>query len=640
MAKQRGSRKWAIVVAASICVAVGSTGAHQAEAGDGAFTRAELGLVLMIDAVIGLENIEFEPVTDSGIALDGMPNPILGVYAQAYLMGIGIDQDELQIDVPPPFRTTNAGSAVYLSNQQVFTMVIAQLLGAPVLSDAAISEVSLAWTLFGQPVLETSEVANDPLIGAANVVGNGSIGGEELNSFAVVENNAFAQYDNPIPTFEFFRADGFYQVWLIPGVPENLAVTSSHASEFSLESMYASQAPVPIPTEIIDLDDPELLALAAQSMRDFQLSLLTPEEYLEAVLGGAVDDTGEADVPDEPDDGEQVLDGQTETQVEEGDSADGQSEIQAQEATGGETDETDAAVPDPVAEPAGAPADDGDDVQTDPEVGGTAGDEPSGSGGSGWLRWLLILGVPVALAVAIVLFLRGRGDRLPADPKEWKPIFDDEEDEFMERLVHRGTGETIGPDDPRFEDLVAALLPPPPAIPLPYIVEQNEAMMESVSDEVSPLAEPNDPVAVEPLDQTVAVMAEPPGLDGPGDDTTERLRWFAFLDDLPVSSGGWSPVSNGALTMAHTGEVPETVDPDGWSRVFVDLETGDELHQGDPGYDAAVDELGLEPTDQVDPSIELDAQRERERQEFLDRGEVPPPELTRPIGTSDEAGLA
>lgn len=507
-------------------------------------------------------------------------------------------------------------------------------------TNGELSELAFNWAWDGVPTVpEKEEWPNDPAFGASNVLSLARLGDEQMIGFAQWNGVDFEQFGNPLRS-GLYQTDMGVHLWaLIPGLPSAAWANASSAIVIDLDELDVQVTAWQTPDKVIDLRDAQLQAdIEAKWTAFSDATSAASIADVAATEQGDDDQAGDADAQTVVDDDET---GQAEA-------SDDQSGSSAEGDDGSETGQAEAPEGDRIVAPSDAAAGDGndgggdvgDDVQTDPEIGGPAVDEPSESGGSSWFRWLLIFGVPVALAVAIVLFLRGRGARSSADPKEWKPIFDDKEDEFMERLVHRGTGETIGPDDRRFEGLVDALLPPPPAIPMPYVVEQNEAMMASVSDEVSPLIEPDDPVAVEPIDQPVAVVAEPPGLDGPGDDTTERLRWFAFLDDPPISSGGWSPVSNGALTMAHTGEVPATVDPDGWSRVFVDLETGGELHQGDPGYDAAVDELGLEPIDQVDPSIELDAQRERERQEYLDRGEAPPPELTRPIGTSDEAGLA
>lgn len=379
-----------IGVALAATVAVGAVSASAAPRQSGGMAMIDRGIAFVMQDLERVEAARFAPVTDPHDDVPGEPNPIRTVGAKTFAFdGSTADPSSFAPEaLSDVLSTLNAGDTGYFVNQLAFTLVVAGLDRSPSLSNAAISEVSVAWALFGLPVLESSQYANDPLEGYGNVVSTAMVDGQTMTGFSFVDEGAFAPGANPIPTFGFWRADAYYQAWVLPGIPERIGVTSSDAGEVSLSSMTAQHQTVTVPTVVTDQNDPDVQAESAEAVAGLTGELsATPPVGVEPVDedAGAVDDDVEP-VDEDVGAGDEVAGGDVPDAVDEGATeadAPADPEVAAEEGQDEEQDAERTAAPAPdepteeptTAEAVGAPtpatgedADDSDDGGPSPAL--------------------------------------------------------------------------------------------------------------------------------------------------------------------------------------------------------------------------------------------------------------------------------
>ncbi|MDW3216621.1 MAG: hypothetical protein R8G01_21700 [Ilumatobacteraceae bacterium] len=282
-------RRPAIATLAAAVLALGTIAGEAGAAGTGdpepeELTQLEIAAIFLIEGWDGLLPPEseslFEPV--GAAPVDGDPNQMCGAVAQSFRFdGAAADADTFSLEaLGDGIDVISPGDPSFFQFQQTFTLVIACFRTSPLLTDASISEVSLGYLLFGQEPLTDSQYPGEPHLGMNTVVSSASIKGTDapedqlLSGASFVSNGAFAPAaTNPIPTSQFWLSAGYFQAWLLPGIPEEIRVNSADAGALTLDALSNQQVAVTPSPELVDLEDPGIRAAAGERLSAVRQSL-------------------------------------------------------------------------------------------------------------------------------------------------------------------------------------------------------------------------------------------------------------------------------------------------------------------------------------------------------------------------------
>lgn len=311
MWKMRVGRVDKLMMAAVLALAGTLAGSAPAAAGDGEPppTLAEVISYMLIDGLVEIGDVSRIPLVAENGVVSNDPNPI-GATAAGWVRfdgsAAGAETFALE-EFGESVRWLNRGDPGYFANQGAYTAVVACLRTSPELTDDQISEVSAAFLLAGQEALVDSPFgASDPNLGKNSVASLARVGDETRAGFSFVSAGAFAQGANPIPMFDFWRDGNYYVAWIVPGIPEQLDVTTFQSDQLSLEGgSYQKESVTPIVGAVTATMTAgvDVAAVAAQIQADPPAGAVPKSPVDDSAV--PVETGSETEVPDE---GEPVVD--------------------------------------------------------------------------------------------------------------------------------------------------------------------------------------------------------------------------------------------------------------------------------------------------------------------------------------------
>lgn len=219
--------------------------------------ESNLMMSMIIETFEYLEQVEgqeYFAVSDPSVPDVGDPIEVRSVASATFDFGRPLTQEELVLGHGFGIDTVNEGNADIGRGQNSWTMVIGEFDRPPRLTDNEISNISLAYRYAGQPGLEGSPFANDPLDGMSIVIDDGVAQGERFRSYQQYI-NGWQLFADQIPAFEFYMEQpgpqgfrrsaeptirSYFRVYLFPGVAEIIKFVPSHAFTAVAEALYAS----------------------------------------------------------------------------------------------------------------------------------------------------------------------------------------------------------------------------------------------------------------------------------------------------------------------------------------------------------------------------------------------------------------
>ena len=385
-----------------VCATAGSASAgSEGAAGTGEpLTQLEIAAILLIEGWEGLfpdlPDIGFQPVGTQPVP--GEPNPICGTVARSFgFDGASADDETFSLAaLGEGVRAISPGDSGFFRFQQAFTVVLACFRTSPSLTDAAISEVSLAYRLFGQEVLTESEFPGDPHVGMNTVVSSTAIKGstvpedELLTGASIVIDGAFSPAAiNPIPTFEFWHPEGWFMAWVVPGIAEEIRVNSGDAGALDINAVSNQQAVVTQTGEVFAVDGEAEQSAARASLPGVRQVLVDSRPSPEAA---EVDDETEPELGDE---------GATDDEPAPEPQPDNEPEFE----NGDDESDEPVAIAAPTGEDASASA---ATTTTTTTTADPVGNDESGGGLPAWLKFVLPAGIVAFIVALLALWRRWR----------------------------------------------------------------------------------------------------------------------------------------------------------------------------------------------------------------------------------------